>query len=120
MTPSASRRDLIAAPLLAAAFALTRGGPAVAAGVDPKMTAITPPDDIAWKPVENMPSAGTSSAALFGKASDPGQYFVLVRWNPGLHERAALVRDRPALHGAFRAPGIAQAERISRPRKPCP
>ena len=47
------------------------------------MTIITPPDKIPWQKIYNLPPDAAETAPLFGKTSDPGQYFVLIRWNPG-------------------------------------
>jgi hypothetical protein len=66
-------------------FAALAGGlsAAQAAGVDPAMTMITPPDKIPWAAMPGFPKGSVESAPLFGKSSEPGQYFVLIRWNPG-------------------------------------
>ena len=77
------RRDLVAAPLLAMAAMALRPKPARAAGVDPTMTIVTPPDAIPWKPLYNFPPGMAESAAMFGDLHAPGQYFVLIRWHPG-------------------------------------
>ena len=79
----ASRRDLIGGPLFASLFGGLAATAAQAAGVDPTMTVITPPDKIPWKPLYNLPPGAARSATMFGKISDPGQYFVLIQWNPG-------------------------------------
>lgn len=80
VTPS--RRDLLLAPLLAAAGSFMLGT-AEAAGVDPTMTIIVPPDKIPWQPLYNFPPGTAEQANMFSKVGDPGQYFVLVRWHPG-------------------------------------
>ena len=77
------RRDLVAAPLLAMAAMALRLKPAQAAGVNPAMTIIKPPDEIPWKPLYNFPAGMAESAAMFGDIHAPGQYFVLIRWHPG-------------------------------------
>ena len=74
-----TRREL-ALPLAATLAGL---GGAQAAGVDPAMTMITPPDRIPWRAMDGFPAGSVETAALFGKTSDPGQYFVLIRWRPG-------------------------------------
>jgi hypothetical protein len=79
----ATRRELIGFPWLAAAMATLASAPAQAAGVDPAMTIITPPDQIPWRPVNNFPTAAVRTAPLSGDLSAPGPYFVLVQWNPG-------------------------------------
>ena len=78
-----TRRELLALPLLAAAFATLAEQGARAAGVDPSMTIITPPDKIPWQKIYNLPPEAAETAPLFGKPSDPGQYFTLIRWKPG-------------------------------------
>ncbi len=83
MNADTTRRELFVAPLLAAAFATLNGALVEAAGVDPAMTMITPPDKIPWRPLYNFPAGAAESAPMFGKLSEPGPYFVLIRWNPG-------------------------------------
>ena len=78
-----SRRELLAGPLLAALFAGLHSEAARAAGVDPAMTMITPPDRIPWGPIYNLPPTAAEAAPLFGKSSEPSPYFVLIRWHPG-------------------------------------
>ena len=74
-----SGRDIIAGPLLATLFGGFAAEAAQAAGVDPTMTMITPPEKIHWKPLYNLPPGAARSATMFGKISDPGQYFVLIQ-----------------------------------------
>ena len=78
-----TRRELLAFPLFAAAFATLAQETASAAGVDPAMTMITPPDKISWGPIYNFPPGAAEAAPMFSKVSEPGPYFVLVRWHPG-------------------------------------
>ena len=78
-----NRRDLLTASLIAAAATSFGASGADAAGVDPTMTIIVPPDRIPWKPQNNYPSGTADSAALIGGINDPGQYFLLIRWYPG-------------------------------------
>lgn len=80
---AANRRDLLLAPLLAAAAATLGGGSARAAGVDPTQTIVKLPHQIPWQPLYNFPPGMAEQAPMFGKISDPGQYFVLIRWHPG-------------------------------------
>ncbi len=80
---AANRRDLLLAPLFAAAAAALGTGTASAAGVDPTQTIVTLPDRIPWQPLYNFPPGMAEQAPMFGKISDPGQYFVLIRWHPG-------------------------------------
>ena len=68
---------------MAALFAGLQSEAARAAGVDPAMTLITPPDRIPWGPIYNLPPNAAEAAPLYGKTSDPGPYFVLIRWHPG-------------------------------------
>jgi len=74
-----TRREL-ALPLAAALAGI---GAAQAAGVDPTMTMITPPDQIPWQAMKGFPANSVDSAPLFGKTADAGPYFVLIRWHPG-------------------------------------
>jgi hypothetical protein len=78
-----NRRDLLTLPLLAAAsisFGIDAGQ---AAGVDPAMTLITPRDKIPWQPLYNFPPGMAEQANMAGAVGEPGQYFVLIRWDPG-------------------------------------
>jgi hypothetical protein len=78
-----TRREMMTVPLFAAAFAMFRAESVKAAGVDPTMTMITPPDQIHWQELYNFPKGAAETAPMFGKVSEPGQYFVLIRWHPG-------------------------------------
>src|SRR4029077_9118503 len=78
-----TRREMMAVPLFAAAFAMFRAESVKAAGVDPSMTMITPPDQIPWQELYNFPKGAAETAPMVGKVSEPGQYFVLIRWHPG-------------------------------------
>ena len=77
------RRDLLFAPLLAALAASSGSHVSRAAGVDPTMTQIKPPDQIPWQVHYGYPPDVAEEAPLCGSIGDPGQYFVLVRWHPG-------------------------------------
>jgi energy-coupling factor transporter ATP-binding protein EcfA2 len=77
------RRAVLIAPLLAAVSGALLASAAQAAGVDPSMTIVVPPDRIPWKPLYNFPPGMAESAAMSGSLSEPGQYFVLIRWHPG-------------------------------------
>lgn len=79
----ARRRDLLVAPLLAALPATLAASPAAAAGVDPAMTIVRLPDQIPWAQLYNFLPGAAEQAPMQGKPSDPGQYFVLIRWHPG-------------------------------------
>lgn len=78
-----SRRDLLYAPLLAAAAASFGMGSAKAAGVDPSMTMITPPDKISWQSLYGYEQTIVEQAPMFGGINEPGQYFIFIRWHPG-------------------------------------
>ncbi|MCJ2134624.1 cupin domain-containing protein [Methylobacterium sp. J-026] len=81
--PGANRRDLLLAPLLAAAATAFGTRSAPAAGVDPAQTIVKLPDQIPWQPLYNFPPGMAEQAPMFGKIGEPGQYFVLIRWHPG-------------------------------------
>ncbi len=76
------RRDLLLAPLLAS-FASVGFNPAQAAGVDPSITIITPPDQIPWKVHDGRPRNISEEAPLFSSIGAEGPYFTLIRWHPG-------------------------------------
>jgi hypothetical protein len=78
-----TRREMVTVPLFAAAFAMFGAETPEAAGVDPTMTMITPPDQIPWQELYNFPKGAADAATMLGKVSEPGQYFVLIRWHPG-------------------------------------
>jgi hypothetical protein len=93
-----SRRDLLIAPLLVAIPAFCDDG-ANASPIDPNMTFTKVPDQIAWQAAPNRLPKTVEMAPLWGKASEPGLYYYLVKWYPG--ERAALVRNRSAVRGGI-------------------
>jgi hypothetical protein len=77
------RRDLLLASLLAAAASSSFGtGAARAAGVDPTMTIVVPPDKVPWQPLYNFPPGAAEQAPMFGAIGEAGQYFVLIRCDP--------------------------------------
>lgn len=78
-----NRRALLIAPLLAAAAASIGIEAGQAAGVDPTMTLITPPDKIPWQLLYNFPPGMAEQANMVSAVGEPGQYFVLIRWHPG-------------------------------------
>ena len=82
-----TRREIMIVPLFATAFAMLRAESAKAAGVDPTMTMITPPDQIPWQELYNFPKGAAETAPMVGKVSEPGQYFVLIRWHPSPRKR---------------------------------
>ena len=77
------RRDLLLAPLFAAAVSSFDIGATQAAGVDPAMTIVVPPDQIPWQPLYNFPQGAAEQAPMFGAIGETGQYFVLIRWHSG-------------------------------------
>jgi hypothetical protein len=80
---SANRRDLLIAPLLATLpGALLRDG-ADASPIDPNMTLTKLPDQIIWEAARNRPPNTVEQALLWGKSSEPGLYYYLVKWYPG-------------------------------------
>jgi hypothetical protein len=79
----ARRRDLLLTPLLAAMPAALLGTQAEAAGVDPTQTIVKLPDQIPWQQLYNLPTGAAEQAPLQGKVSEPGQYFIFIRWHPG-------------------------------------
>lgn len=83
MTEALPRRGLLAAPLLAAAAVSLRIRPARAAGADPSMTQVVQADAIPWKQLYNFPEGTAEQAPMRNAVSEPGQYFVLIRWHPG-------------------------------------
>jgi hypothetical protein len=81
--PSANRRDLLIAPLLAAIPAALFGDRAYASPIDPNMTFTRLPDQIVWQRGPNRPPNTVEQASLWSKSSEPGLYYYLVRWYPG-------------------------------------
>ena len=77
------RRNLLLAPLFAAAASSFGIGAAQAAGADPAMTIVVPPDQIPWQPLYNFPQGAAEQAPMFGAIGEAGQYFVLIRWHSG-------------------------------------
>lgn len=78
-----NRRNLLIAPLLAAAAAYLPGEAAQAAGIDTAQTILKTPAQIAWKPNYNYPPGTAETAILSGDPTAAGQYFLLVKWYPG-------------------------------------
>jgi hypothetical protein len=76
-------RDLLLAPLFAAAVSSFGTGAAQAAGVDPTMTIVVPPDQIPWQPLYDFPQGAAEHAPMFGAIGEAGQYIVLIRWHSG-------------------------------------
>ena len=83
MPDRASRRDLLAAPLLAALPQLLAAATGAAAAPDLTKTIIVPPGAIRFKPALGAPPRSVEEAELFSKSSEPGLYLNLTRWHPG-------------------------------------
>ncbi len=77
------RRDLFAAPILAAMALALDPGEARASTLDPKETIIRLPNQIAWKAQAGFPEHSVEMAPLIGSTTGTGLYYVLVRWYPG-------------------------------------
>ena len=67
-----NRRDVLLAPLLAAAASSFGIGMAQAAGVDAAMTIVVPPDRIPWQPLYNFPQGAAEQAPMFGSIGEAG------------------------------------------------
>ena len=116
MDHHASRRELLLTSLMAA-LPLGISG-AAASPLNPDETIIKPPDALA---VANAcrpfpPGSVDTVRARPGETTAPGLYYTLVRWHPGIYERAAPLFDRPLLHGAVGNLVGATAGRL-RPRR---
>jgi hypothetical protein len=79
----ANRRDLLIAPLLAAFPAALWNDRAEASPIDPNMTFTRLPDQIVFQAGANRPPRTVEQAPLWGKSSEPGLYYYLVKWYPG-------------------------------------
>jgi hypothetical protein len=77
-----ARRALLIAPLIAALPRALLAGVASAAP-DPAMTIVTLPDQLVWARNPDFPEMSVEQAPLWGKTSEAGLYFTLVRWHPG-------------------------------------
>ena len=78
----ANRRELLLMPLLAALPAVLSARPAEAAP-DPSMTIVKPPPELTWVKAEGFPEKSVEQAPLWGRTSEAGLYYTLVRWHPG-------------------------------------
>jgi hypothetical protein len=78
----ANRRELLLMPLLAALPAALVARPAEAAP-DPSMTIVKPPPELTWVKAEGFPEKSVEQAPLWGRTSESGLYYTLVRWHPG-------------------------------------
>ena len=77
----ATRRELILAPLLAMPLAAAASG--ALAGADPGMTIVRLPEEITWTRSPDVPEKSVENAPLWGRSSETGLYYNLVRWHPG-------------------------------------
>jgi hypothetical protein len=80
---STTRRDLLLAPLIAALSMALLNQAAGAAGPDPTMTIVKLPEQLAWGRNSDFPEKSVESAPLWGKTSESGLYYYLVKWYPG-------------------------------------
>jgi hypothetical protein len=80
---SADRRELLFAPFLAALPAALLPNRASASPIDAAMTFTRLPDQIAWTAGAGRPPKTVEQAMLWGKSSEPGLYYYLVKWYPG-------------------------------------
>ena len=79
---TATRRDLLAGPLLALLPQLLAVASAQAAP-DPTKTIVVPTKEIDFRTALNAPAKSIEEAHLFSKSSDAGLYLNLTRWYPG-------------------------------------
>jgi hypothetical protein len=79
----ANRRDLLTAPLLATMPAGFWGDRAKASPIDQNMTSTILPDQIVWQAALTGQPKTVEQAPLWGKSSEPGLYYTLVKWYPG-------------------------------------
>jgi hypothetical protein len=77
-----NRRELLLTPLLAALPGLLSARPAEAAP-DPTMTIVKQPNELTWIKAESFPEKSVEQAPLWGRTSEAGLYYTLVRWHPG-------------------------------------
>lgn len=75
---SLERRMLLIAPLLSAFLTPTEASP-----IDPNQTFVLQPNQIQFKPWQNLPPASGEMCMLYGDLNKPGPYLVIMRWNPG-------------------------------------
>ena len=79
---SATRRDLLLVPLLAA-LPMALAGSAAASPLNPEQTIIRTPDQLAWVPNKGYPARSVEMCLLTGDLNAPGLYYTLIRWWPG-------------------------------------
>ena len=78
----ANRRELLLMPLLATLPAALVARSAEAAP-DPSMTIVKLPPELTWVKAEGFPEKSVEQAPLWGRTSEAGLYYTLVRWHPG-------------------------------------
>jgi hypothetical protein len=78
----ADRRQLLLMPLLATLPAVL-GAHSAQAAPDPSMTIVKPPQELTWVKAEGFPEKSVEQAPLWGRTSEAGLYYTLVRWHPG-------------------------------------
>jgi hypothetical protein len=78
----ANRRELLLMPLLAALPGVLGARPAESAP-DPSMTIVKPAAELTWVKAEGFPEKSVEQAPLWGRTSEAGLYYTLVRWHPG-------------------------------------
>jgi hypothetical protein len=78
----ADRRQLLLMPLLATLPAVL-GTHSAQATPDPSMTIVKPPQELTWGKAEGFPEKSVEQAPLWGRTSEAGLYYTLVRWHPG-------------------------------------
>jgi hypothetical protein len=86
-----TRREMMAVPLFAAAFAMFRAESVKAAGVDPTMTMITPPDQISLAGALQFSQGRRRDRAHGRQGLGARPIFRADPLASRLHERAALV-----------------------------
>jgi hypothetical protein len=78
-----TRRELLIAPLVAAVPMALLARTASAAGPDPTMTIVKPPEQLTWTRNPDFPEKSVELAPLWSRTSEPGVYYYLVKWHPG-------------------------------------
>jgi hypothetical protein len=78
-----TRRDLLISPLVAAVPIGLLATAARAAGPDPTMTIVKPPEQLTWTRMLDFPEKSVEQAPLWSRTSEPGIYYYLVKWHPG-------------------------------------
>jgi hypothetical protein len=82
MIQSALRRDVMLAALMSALpIGLTDS--AAASPLNPAQTIIRPPGELQWKSSPAFRESSVDSCPLTGNVTEPGLYYILVRWWPG-------------------------------------